>query len=187
MYIKKPIEKYLQDLAAKMPAPGGGSAAALSSAMAAALVVMACEFTLGNGKYKASEGLIKVILARSKNIQKRLSELMDEDIKAYSLKDLKNSILVPAEICFLSHELIGFASEVVKRGNQRLVTDAALAIFLSEAGFLGALSYVEVNVNALKNKTKTDVRLLKKLKVLRCGVIKRAKKVEGQLGNTSRR
>ena len=31
MYIKGPVETYLNDLAAKKPAPGGGSAAALEA------------------------------------------------------------------------------------------------------------------------------------------------------------
>ena len=40
MYIKGSVEAYLNDLAAKRPAPGGGSAAALQAATGAALMSM---------------------------------------------------------------------------------------------------------------------------------------------------
>jgi len=40
MYIEEPIQRYLDDLASVQPTPGGGSTAALSGAMGAALAIM---------------------------------------------------------------------------------------------------------------------------------------------------
>jgi len=163
MYINSPIKKYLKDLAAKTPAPGGGSAAALSTALAASLVCMASQFTLGKEKYAGFAPRAKKILAASSRAQVALSALLDEDVSAYRNKDMKKSIQVPAQVCRLSLELMGFAVELLERGNKNLATDAGLAVLLSEAGFLAALSYVRVNLKCLKEKAKKYNLLLKKL------------------------
>lgn len=47
MYCNKTLRGYLDDLAAKLPAPGGGSAAALTASEAAALISMVINFTIG--------------------------------------------------------------------------------------------------------------------------------------------
>ena len=52
MHINEPLKKYIDELAAKQPTPGGGSAAALAGAMGSALLEMVCNFTIGNKKYK---------------------------------------------------------------------------------------------------------------------------------------
>ncbi|MFH0941352.1 MAG: cyclodeaminase/cyclohydrolase family protein, partial [Candidatus Omnitrophota bacterium] len=126
MYINSPIKKYLKDLAAKTPAPGGGSAAALSSALAASLMCMAAQFTLGKEKYVAFAPRAKKILATSSRMQAKLSALLDEDVSAYKNKDMKKAIQVPAQVCQLSYELMGFAVELLERGNKNLATDAGL-------------------------------------------------------------
>ena len=55
MYNEKPLRDYLNDLAARRPAPGGGSAAALSAAIGASLMSMVANYTAGNPKYKEGE------------------------------------------------------------------------------------------------------------------------------------
>lgn len=184
MYCNKSLKKYLDDLAAKTPSPGGGSAAALSAAMAASLVAMACEFTLGNRKYKKSDKFIKKILSRSTAMHKRLAILFDEDIEAYSARDVELAIQIPAEICFLSHGVMVLAQGAMEKGNKRLITDAGLAILLAEAGFFGALSYIEANILEFKQKSSANMKLLKKIKVLRKSVESIRRKVEANIGNS---
>ena len=46
MAISDTLQPYLDDLAAGTPAPGGGSAAAVSGAMGAALACMVCKLTI---------------------------------------------------------------------------------------------------------------------------------------------
>ena len=46
MYRTQSLQQYLDDLAAKKPAPGGGSAAALVGAIGCALLSMACNGTI---------------------------------------------------------------------------------------------------------------------------------------------
>ncbi|TBR15974.1 hypothetical protein EPO66_05245, partial [bacterium] len=47
VYINKSIKKYLEDLSAKKPVPGGGSASALTAALGSSLISMVVNFTLG--------------------------------------------------------------------------------------------------------------------------------------------
>ncbi len=166
MYINSPIKKYLKDLSAKTPAPGGGSAAALSSAMAASLVCMASQFTLGKEKYAGFKPRAEKILAASSRMQADLSALLDEDVSAYRNKDIEIAIQVPAQVCQLSYELMGFAVELLERGNKNLATDAGLAVLLSEAGFHAGFSYVRVNLKGLKEKAREYSPLLKKLNAM---------------------
>jgi len=51
MPIRKSINAFLDELASSSPAPGGGSVAALSGALGAALTSMVCNLTIGKKKY----------------------------------------------------------------------------------------------------------------------------------------
>ncbi|MFA5255746.1 MAG: cyclodeaminase/cyclohydrolase family protein, partial [Candidatus Omnitrophota bacterium] len=73
MYIKESIETYLNDLAARKPAPGGGSSAALSAAIGAGLMSMAANYTGG----------AESVLKKTEEARKRLQVLIDADVDAY--------------------------------------------------------------------------------------------------------
>ena len=55
MYIEDSLKKYIDDLSAKLPAPGGGSAAALTGALGVSLILMVLNYTVGKEKYKKFE------------------------------------------------------------------------------------------------------------------------------------
>ena len=69
MYKDSLVKTYLDDLSAKLPAPGGGSAAALSAAMGAGLISMVVNFTLGKPKYAAYENQLKEIIEKSEKLR----------------------------------------------------------------------------------------------------------------------
>ena len=78
-YKNQNLTKYLDDLSARLPAPGGGSAAALNAAMGASLISMVVNFTLGKPKYAAFEEELKDILAKSEKLRKDFLDLVDLD------------------------------------------------------------------------------------------------------------
>lgn len=84
MYANNTLKVYLDDLAAKKPAPGGGSAAALAGALGCALLSMVCNFTIGKTQYKNVEKEIRKILSQSERLRKRLLSLVDLDAEAYA-------------------------------------------------------------------------------------------------------
>src|SRR4030042_1351231 len=84
-FAKQPLGEFLDDLASSKPAPGGGSVAALSGALGAALVSMVGNLTVGKEKYKAVEPEIQEMLAKSEKLRHRLLNLIEEDVAAFSL------------------------------------------------------------------------------------------------------
>ena len=55
MYCDSTLRKYLDDAAAGIPAPGGGSVSALAGALGASMAAMAANFTVGKKKYRDVE------------------------------------------------------------------------------------------------------------------------------------
>ncbi|MFH1198562.1 MAG: cyclodeaminase/cyclohydrolase family protein, partial [Candidatus Omnitrophota bacterium] len=94
-YKSASLEKYLNDLAARSPAPGGGSAAAFNAAMGAALISMVVNFTIGKPKYEAFEEGLKNILVQSEKLRIEFLNLVDLDIVAYKSKNIRDAIDVP--------------------------------------------------------------------------------------------
>lgn len=149
MYIKDSLKKYLDDLSAKLPAPGGGSAAALTGALGAALLSMVCNFTVGKEKYKSSEEQTREMLSQSERARSRFMELVDLDVQAYKSKDVEKSLEVPLEVCRISAELSKVCPALADIGNVNLISDVGCAYDLFVAAFISARRNVEIN---LKNK-----------------------------------
>ena len=67
------------------PTPGGGSVAAHSGMLAAALGRMVCNITIGKPKYAAVEDRLKQINAELEQLGARLRELIVEDAASFEL------------------------------------------------------------------------------------------------------
>ncbi|HTI24569.1 MAG TPA: cyclodeaminase/cyclohydrolase family protein, partial [Kutzneria sp.] len=78
------IGAWLDDLASGAPAPGGGAVAAMHAAMAAALVSMVCELTVGRPKYAEHEPTMREALARATEHRQTAVELADADAEAFT-------------------------------------------------------------------------------------------------------
>jgi formiminotetrahydrofolate cyclodeaminase len=152
MYKDQAIKIYLDDLAARLPAPGGGSACALNAAMAAALISMAVNFTLGKPKYEKYEKELKEILNKSETLRKEFLNLVDLDVTAYKSKNMRDVLNIPFMVARLSFEGIKLCPVLIKKGNINLITDVAVAAIFFEAAFVSACSNVEINLKSLGDK-----------------------------------
>lgn len=167
-YANDKITTYLKDVSERIPAPGGGSTAAMSAAMAASLISMVCRFTIGRAGYEKHQRRIKEILSYSLKSQKRLIRLIDEDARAYRTRNLDLAIKVPAEIATLSFRLLESVQELVKKGNKHLSSDMLMAAMLCEVSFIAGFTFVKINLNSLNkdrikyNKLKINLGLLSK-------------------------
>jgi len=168
MYIKGSIEKYLDDLAAKKPAPGGGSAAALQAATGVALMSMVANYTAG------TQGILK----KTEDARKKLQALIDDDVEAYGKlskamketphhslrsgtgqakdpakldKFFKEAVEPPYEVCKISAECLKLCEELVERGNKNLITDTAIAAICLEGAFFAAKYNVYINLKYIKD------------------------------------
>src|SRR5574342_1264606 len=73
----------MDKLASKSPEPGGGSVAALTGALGAALVSMVSNLTLGKDKYKDVQPQIEVLLKESEKLREEMQGLIQKDTEAY--------------------------------------------------------------------------------------------------------
>lgn len=166
MYIENSIKRYLDDLAARLPAPGGGSASALGAAIGVSLMMMAANYTAGNPRYKEHEKKVSDILAKSKALKERLEGLIDADVEAYGKlsKELKTTkdprtldnayrqaLGVPFEICKIAAKSLELCSSLVDIQNKNLITDTAIAAIMLEGAFFSAKYNVYINLKFIKD------------------------------------
>ncbi len=151
-YKTQSLTKYLTDLSAKLPAPGGGSAAALSAAMAASLISMVVNFTLGNPEYGAFEKELKDILIKSEKLRADFLELVDLDVVAYQSKDIREAIDVPFMLSRLCIQAAKLCLPLIRKGNVNLISDVAVAAVFLESAFVCACFNVEINLKNLGDK-----------------------------------
>src|SRR5256885_7172959 len=83
MLSRMTLEQFAEVLAAPTPTPGGGSASAQAGALAAALIQMTCDLTIGREAYRAHDEAVRAIRARSEGLRRDLLALVDRDAEAY--------------------------------------------------------------------------------------------------------
>jgi len=172
----KKVKDFLSDLAAKTPTPGGGSAAALAGAMAAALVAMVAEFTLGKEKYRSVEKDFQEILNKAKKLQRELTDLIDKDSQAYeevvksknSAEAIKKAAEIPLQTAEKSLLVLQMAKFAHKYGNQKLASDSFGAVYLAKTAIGIALENVKINLPYLaeektREKITTSIEKIMKL------------------------
>jgi formiminotetrahydrofolate cyclodeaminase len=115
MYADSSLKIYLDDLAAKKSAPGGGSAASLNAALGAALISMVANFTIGKPKYSKHESEIRDILSKSEKLRKDFLRLVDLDVKAYESKDSRKAMEIPFMLCRLCFEGMKLCLPLIKK------------------------------------------------------------------------
>ena len=167
MYVDRPMKEYLDDLAARKPAPGGGSAAALAAAMGASLMSMVAAYTVNRPRDKAAGAKAAEILAKVQVYCKELRELIDEDAAAYerltkemkkcgddtAKKDelYKDAGKPPFLVCELAHKCLLLCKELAQCGNGNLVTDTAIAAIMLEGAFFSSKFNVYINLACVKD------------------------------------
>jgi len=151
-YKNRTLKKYLDDLAAKLSAPGGGSAAAFNAGMGAALISMVVNFTLGKPKYARYEPELKDILEKSENLRNEFLNLVDLDVAAYKSRKIRDALNVPFMTARLCFEGIKLCPPLVKIGNINLISDVAVAAVFLESAFTSAYVNVDINLKTLNNK-----------------------------------
>ena len=156
-YKDETLKKYLDDLAAKLPAPGGGSAAALTAALGASLISMVVNFTIGKPKYARFEKELKTILEKSEKLREEFLRLVDLDVLAYETKNIRDALDVPFMVARICFEGIRLCPPLVTKGNVNLISDVAVAGILLEAAFSSAYYNVEINLKSLGDKKLTKV------------------------------
>lgn len=176
---EKTLVDFLDALASSAPAPGGGSVAALSGALGAALVSMVCNLTLGKSKYADVQDEISVLLERSEMLRHQLTNLLEADVQAYTgvskaygmpratdgekaarsaaiQEALKGATVVPMQVAGACVNVLELCTPAAEMGNVYAVSDAGVAAVMAEGGLRSAALNVVININAIKDQAFVD-------------------------------
>lgn len=173
-YIDQPMRHFMDKLASKSPEPGGGSVAALTGALGAALVSMVGNLTLGKEKYKDVQPQIEVLIADAEKLRGEMQDLIQKDTEAYGAlsavykmpkatdeekaarsakmqEALKIACQVPFEIGLKSLDVAKLAERAAEIGTVLAVSDAGVAVLLAQACAQASALNVKINVNSIKD------------------------------------
>lgn len=168
------LGEFVAQLASSAPTPGGGGAAALVGALAAALAAMVGELTLGRPRLQAAEPEVRRLLERLARCRADLMELIDQDALAYQAvaaayalprttaeevaartqvvnRALHEAIAPPERIATSTLEVLRAARTLAEIGNPALASDAGCAALLGEACVRCATLNVLANVVLLRD------------------------------------
>jgi methenyltetrahydrofolate cyclohydrolase len=157
------VREFLDLLAARLPAPGGGAAAAVTCALAAGLVAMAARFS--DAQFPAAAD----VAHQADQLRERAAGLADQDATAYDAvldayrqpagaggdggerrwrieAALRGAAEVPLEIAEIAAQVAGLAGQVAAGGNPNLRGDTVTAAHLAEASACSAAALVDINV-----------------------------------------
>ena len=162
------LDGWLDDLAGGAPVPGGGSAAAVAGALAAALVAMVARLTIGRKAYAGVQQRVAEILAEADALRAQLRRLADDDAAAYTKvsaayrlpksdprrtraadQALIGAAQTPLAMARGAARLLALANEIGTIGNRNAHSDAKVGEALAHAALAGAVENVRVNVASL--------------------------------------
>ena len=78
MLADKTVKIFLEETASKTPVPGGGSVAALSAGLAAALTEMVANLTIGKKDYEGLEAEMEGIAKEASQYRQRFIDYIDK-------------------------------------------------------------------------------------------------------------
>lgn len=165
------LPQFGEALASKAPVPGGGGAAALAGALAAALANMVCELTFGKKRYARYEEDLRRVAERASELRLELLCGIDEDAaafeplsRAYSIpgdaperaevmeEALRTACRPPMDIARRCAEMAELLSELAEKGSAIAVSDVGVGAQLARAALLSAGLNVCINAKSMADR-----------------------------------
>jgi methenyltetrahydrofolate cyclohydrolase len=156
------IAGFLDRLASGRATPGGGAAAALQAAQAAALLSMSANFTTGP-RFAGQEAAARRLAQQARDLIPQALALADDDEQAFdrvatayklpkesdtehkarsgAVQDaLREAVRPPKKLIFLAKTLLGLGEELAGFANPDVRSDIAAAMEATRAAAAGALA-----------------------------------------------
>ncbi len=177
------VRDFIRDIDSASPAPGGGSASAVSGAMGAALVRMVGHLTIPKKKFqKLDDSVQKAFIEiheSVKSLQNRLVDLVDKDTDAFNAimeairmpketeqekkrreKALESATIkaidIPLSIAESAAEVMRKVDFVAQYGNRNAVSDVGVGLLMLHTALEGACLNVMINLSGLKDDAMKD-------------------------------
>lgn len=172
------IDIFLQGLASRDPAPGGGATAALHAAQGAALVAMVARFSDG-AKYAEHAAEIGAVLAEADELRGLALDLVERDATAFGAVGaayglpketaeakaarsraiaaaLAEASRVPVQVIAVAGRVVGLAERLRPVGNRNVITDIAAAADAARAAASTSRVNAEVNLPGVADPATRD-------------------------------
>jgi formiminotetrahydrofolate cyclodeaminase len=163
-YLDLTLGQFLDRIAAREPAPGGGAAAAVAAAMAAGLVAMAARFS--GDRLEHAEDVVtqaEMLRLRAAPLAQADADAYQEVIEALAMPResnakaresrrqtirhaLEGAANVPLKVAEIGADVAGLAATVAESGNPNLRGDAVTAGLLAAAATRSAARLIDINV-----------------------------------------
>src|SRR5947209_11471251 len=159
------IAAFLDQLAARVPAPGGGATAALHAAQAAALLAMVARYSDG-ARYDAA--LMGRVVTEADALRSEALGLAEADAAAFGAvaaayqlprsaserpakiaSALAGAARPPADVVRLALLLAALAEDLRPAGNRNVITDVGAAAEAARAAAVTARLNIEVNLRGI--------------------------------------
>lgn len=177
--VEMKVNEFLEELASKSPAPGGGSVSALSGASGAALICMAGALTTKKKKFKALSETAQSdyinLIEFFQNAKNEFEDLMDKDTDAFNQvmvayklpKETESDISkrneaieiamigcikVPMEVATLAIACLKNIDPIIKQSNRNTISDQGVAVLSIYTAFTGAVMNVKINLTGLSQR-----------------------------------
>lgn len=172
MLTAKPLRELFEAFASSDPTPGGGSAAAVASALGASLLLMVTRLPKTRSGTDEDRSSLAAAAAALTGIQRQLTEAIDADADAYArvvaayrlpgTSDADRTVRtaavqrarqeatdVPLHVMRLSVDALTHAPSVAAHGHRPATSDVGVALALLQAGFEGARLNVFANLGGI--------------------------------------
>lgn len=166
-----PFGQFLDQIAAKSPAPGGGAVASAVGALAASLANMVVAYSLGKKTLAEHQPALERAGHTLARTVEMLLELADEDAAAYALVNelgklpegdarrvseypaaVQAAVQAPRNVVAVACDLLRLLEHLSTRTNRHLRSDLAIAAILAEAAARAGWWNVLVNLALLESE-----------------------------------
>jgi formiminotetrahydrofolate cyclodeaminase len=169
------IVEYLAKTASGDPVPGGGSSAALNAALAAALVEMVANLTIGRKNFESVDAEMRAVAEKASSLRQKLVQDIDRDsdsytqvLKAFQMpkatesekadrsravqEAFKQAALVPFGVAREALAVMALGGTVIAKGNPNAASDGAAGVLAARMAVRTAVYNVRINLGSLKDE-----------------------------------
>ncbi len=173
--VQMKVADFIDEVSRESPAPGGGSIAALSGSLGAALASMVSNLTANKRGSEDVDDILNEAAEKAQTIKFKLAAGIDADTNAFNAymearrlpakteeekkkkkeaeqAGLKQAVMVPLETAKQSLEALKVAEVVVQYGNPNSITDVGVGALMAFNGVKGGIFNVLINLGQIDDE-----------------------------------
>lgn len=173
--VEMKLNDFTDEVSRESPAPGGGSIAAISGALGAALQSMVSNLTANKRGSEKIDAILNEASEKAQKIKDALIKAVDDDTNAFNeymesrrlpantveqksvrfdamQRGLKHAVEVPLNTAKQSLEAINISKSVAEFGNPNSITDVGVGAQSAYTGVLGGIYNVLINLKDIKDE-----------------------------------